>query len=171
MNTIIFDKLLIKTAFCCMASDGNIDKREIELIQSLYQESDLFKELDFQEVLNQLVGEINKNGKMFIQDYFDLLSKSDLTEKEELSLIELAIKTIYADEQVEYSEIKFFKNIRHRLEVNDERILEVFPDIEMFLEEDIITESILDKITKQYLDIAELPQFDLIDIGAHINKQ
>lgn len=171
MNTIIFDKLLIKTAFCCMASDGNIDKREIELIQSLYQESDLFKELDFQEVLNQLVGEINKSGKMFIQDYFDLLSKSDLTEKEELSLIELAIKTIYADEQVEYSEIKFFKNIRHRLEVNDERILEVFPDIEMFLEEDIITESILDKITKQYLDIAELPQFDLIDIGAHINKQ
>lgn len=171
MNTIIFDKLLIKTAFCCMASDGNIDKREIELIQSLYQESDLFKELDFQEVLNQLVGEINKSGKMFIQDYFDLLSKSDLTEKEELSLIELAIKTIYADEQVEYSEIKFFKNIRHRLKVNDERILEVFPDIEMFLEEDIITESILDKITKQYLDIAELPQFDLIDIGAHINKQ
>lgn len=31
METITFDKLLLKTAFCCMASDGNIDNREVEL--------------------------------------------------------------------------------------------------------------------------------------------
>ena len=31
MDTITFDKLLLKTAFCCMASDGNIDKREIQV--------------------------------------------------------------------------------------------------------------------------------------------
>ncbi|MDR2970152.1 MAG: TerB family tellurite resistance protein [Tannerellaceae bacterium] len=169
MNVTEFDKLLLKTAFCCMASDGDIDRREIEMIQSLCRESELFKELDFQEVFNQLVDEINRNGKQFIQDYFDLLGKSDLTEKEELMLIELAIKTIYADEQVEYSEIKFFKNIRYRLRIDDERIVEVFaevfPDIEMFLEKDIITGSILDKITKEYLDIAELPLFDFIDRG------
>lgn len=166
MDTIAFDKLLIKTAFCCMASDGNIDNREITMIQSLCQKSELFKEFDLQEAINQFVNEINKDGKQFIQDYFDLLNRSNLTEKEELSLIEFAVKTIYADEQVEYSEIKFFKNIRHRLKINNEKILEVFSDIEMFLEEDIVTESILDRITNQYLDMAELPLFDLIDIDS-----
>jgi hypothetical protein len=69
-----------------------------------------------------------------------------------------------ADEQIEYSEIKFFKNIRHRLKVSDENILAAFPDIEQFLEEDIVTESFLGKITSQYLEAADLPQFELIRI-------
>jgi hypothetical protein len=37
-------------------------------------------------------------------------------------------------------------------------------DIEQFLEQDIITESFLDKISSLYLDTAELPQFELINI-------
>jgi len=165
MEAITFDNLLLKTAFCCMASDGNIDEREVAMIQSLCNDSNFFKEVNFQESINKLIKDINKKGKQFIQDYFYLLNNSNLTEKEELILIEFAIKTIYADEQVEYSEIKFFKSIRHRLKISDEKILEQFSDIsniEQFLEEDIITESVLDKITSQYLDIAELPKFDLI---------
>lgn len=54
-----------------------------------------------------------------------------------------------------YAEIKFFKNIRHRLKISDENILAVFPDIEQFLEEDIMTKSFLDKITNQCLQAAE----------------
>ena len=93
-----------------------------------------------------------------------MLGKSTLTEQEELTLVDFAIQTIKADEQIEYSEIKFFKNIRHRLKVSDDSILAVFPAIEQFLEEDIVTESFLDKITNQYLEAAELPQFELISI-------
>jgi uncharacterized tellurite resistance protein B-like protein len=96
------------------------------------------------------VNKINTRGKEFISYYFDLLEKSTLTEKEELTLIDFDIQTIKADENVEYSEIKFFKNIRHRLKVSDDSILAVLPDIEQFLEEDIVTESFLDKITNQY---------------------
>ena len=65
-----------------------------------------------------------------------------------------------------YAEIKFFKNIRHRLEkLSDENILAVFPEIEQFLEEDIMTKSFLDKITNQYVQSADLPQFELISIN------
>jgi uncharacterized tellurite resistance protein B-like protein len=165
MDTISFDKLLLKSAFCCMASDGHIDNREIALIKKLCANSPLFKDFNFQEEINSLVNKINTRGKEFISYYFDLLGKSTLTEKEELTLIDFAIQTIKADEQIEYSEIKFFKNIRHRLKISDENILAVFPDIEQFLEEDIATESFLDKITKQYLEVAELPQFELISIN------
>jgi len=164
MDTISFDKLLLKTAFCCMASDGHIDNREIALIKSMCEKSTLFKEFNFQDEINLLVSKINTRGKEFISYYFDLLEKSILTEQEELTLIDFAIQTIKADEQIEYSEIKFFKNIRHRLKVSDDNILAVFPDIELFLEEDIVTESFLDKITNQFLEAAELPQFELINI-------
>lgn len=164
MEKITFDKLLLKTAFCCMASDGHIDNREIAILKSMCENSPLFKDFNFHEEINSLVGRINTGGKEFISYYFDLLRKSTLSEQEELTLIDFAIQTIKADGQIEYSEIKFFKNIRHRLKISDENILAVLPDIEQFLEQDIITESFLDKITSQYLETAELPQFDLISI-------
>lgn len=162
METISFDKLLVKTAFCCMASDGNIDKREIALIKTMCEKSPLFQNFDFHKELNSLVNKINIRGKEFISYYFDLLNDASLSEHEELTLIDFAIKTIKADEQIEYSEIKFFKNIRHRLKISDDKILSVYPDIEQFLEEDIITESYLDIIARQYLDSTQIPQFDLI---------
>lgn len=165
MNTMTFNKLLLKTVFCCMAADGNIDKREIALIKSLCENSPLFGNLNFKEEINQLVSNINTSGKEFIQHYFDLLKATELSEQEELTLIDFAIQTINADEQVEYSEIKFFKNIRHRLKISDEKILERFPEIEEYLEEDIITGGFLDKITSQYFEVFELPQFDLISIA------
>jgi len=164
MDTISFDKLLLKSAFCCMASDGHIDNREIALIKTMCENSPLFKDFNFQEEINSLVKKINTRGKEFISYYFDLLEKSTLTEKEELTLIDFAIQTIMADEKIEYSEIKFFKNIRYRLKVSDDNILAVFPDIEQFLEKDIVTKSFFDKITIQYLEAAELPQFKLISI-------
>lgn len=164
MDTISFDKLLIKSAFCCMASDGHIDIREIALIKTICENSPLFKDFNFQEEINSLVKKINMRGKEFISYYFNLLSHSTLTEKEELLLIDFAIQTIKADEEIVYSEIKFFKNIRHRLNVSDEIILANYPDIEQFLEEDVVTESFLNKITNQYLEAAELPQFELINI-------
>lgn len=165
MDTITFDKLLLKTAFCCMAADGNIDDREISLIKSMCEKSPLFNNFNFQEEINLLVGKINSGGKSFIQYYFDLLKQAELTEQEELNLIDFAIQTFNANDQVVYSEIKFFKNIRHRLKVSDEKILEHFPEIEMYLEQDIITDGFIDKITSQYFEASELPQFDLINLA------
>jgi len=162
MATISFDKILLKTAFCCMASDGNIDKREIALIKSICEKSTLFENFNIQEEINTLVKKINTRGKEFISSYFDLLDKSSFTEKEELILIDFAINTIKADDKIDYSEIKFFKVIRHNLKISDANILAAYPDIEQFLEQDIITEYYLEKITSQYLDTAELPQFELI---------
>ncbi len=164
METISFDKLLLQTAFCCMASDGNIDEREVALIQSMCEKSGLFENFNFQEEINQLVNELNAIGTVFIQQYFNTLKATELSEQEQLILIDFAIQTINADEVVEYSEIKFFKNIRHRLNISDDIILEKFPDIEDWLEQDIITDSFLENITSQFLNTTVLPQFDLISI-------
>ena len=165
MTTSNLNNLILHTAFCCMASDGNIDKREIATIKSMCEKSPLLENIDIQAELNLLVDKINIEGKSFITDYFELLKNTPLPEEDELTLIDFAIQTILADEIIEYSEIKFFKNIRYRLQVSDEKILERFaevPDIEMFLGQDIVTESFLDKISSLFLETVELPQFELI---------
>ena len=163
MNTITFDRLLLKTAFCCMASDGKIDKREVELIKSMCEKSLLFKEFNFEEEINILVKKLNERGKEFLSYYFNLLKNSSLTEEEELTLIDFAFNTIKADEQIEYSEIKFFKVIRKSLSVSDQRIIEKYPELEEYLEEDINTESMLEKLATSFLDAIELPVFNLLE--------
>ncbi|MFZ4798123.1 MAG: TerB family tellurite resistance protein [Bacteroidia bacterium] len=164
MKTITFDRLLLKTAFCCMASDGNIDKREIALIKLMCENSPIFKEFDFKKEINELVKNLNTSGKEFISYYFDLLKESNLSEEEELTLIVFAISTIKADDLIEYAEIKFFKVIRSNLKVSNERILEAFPEIEYWLEDDIIAGSHIDKLIYQYFESAELPKFELITL-------
>ncbi len=164
MSNINFNNLLLDTAFCCMASDGHIDNREVALIKKMCENSDVFQSFNFEEELNFRVAEINKDGKHFITKYFDNLNNSNLTEKDELILIDIAIQTIKADDQIEYAEIKFFKNIRHRLKISDESILSAYPEIEEFIERDLVVESYLDKITKQYFEITDFPKFDSIKI-------
>ena len=164
MEASNFEKLLLKTAFCCMASDGHIDQREVDTIEDLCAASDMFSELKLHNEVNSLVKEINNNGKQFIQLYLDTLDNSELTETEEITLIEFALKIINADELLEYSEIKFFKNIRHRLKISDENILLHHPSIEDFLEEDIKDDSYLETITAHFIETVELPQFDIITL-------
>lgn len=164
MERIEFEKLLFKTAFCCLASDGNIDKREIELIKTIFTNYEQYKGINFDEKINSFIKIYNEKGKDFFTFYFDILKEESFTLEEELEIIDIAIRTIQADELVEYSEIKFFKIIRHNLKSTDEQILKKFPDIELFLEDDIVTESLVDKITKQYFESVDFPQFEIVQL-------
>ena len=171
MGTTSFNQLLFQTAFCCMACDGDIDHREIAVIKSMCKKSPLFENFDYKTEINLLVDKVNTDGKKFMANYFELVENASLTEEEELNLMDIAIQTILADEVIEYAEIKFFKNIRYRLKVSNSKILERFDgitDMEQFLEQDIVTESLLDKITRQYLDAEELPQFEHISFDTTI---
>lgn len=162
METLQFNKLLLKTAFSCMACDGDIDKREIKLIKRLHKEKKTFGDLDVNTEMDNLLIAINKDGHQFMRDYFDELTTSKLTEADELNLIEVAIDTIKADEKVEYSEIKFFKVIRSKLKIDNEPILEKHPDFEDYLEQDIITDSYLARLQDDFFDTHISNEFELI---------
>lgn len=147
-----------------MACDGDIDKREIKLIRKLQLDFNIFGDLDIDRELESLLLAINKDGLRFLKDYFNELNESELSQSEELKLIEVAIATIKADEKVEYSEIKFFKVIRSKLEIDNKFILEKHPDFEEYLEEDIITESYLLRLQDDFFDTHDMPQFEKIDL-------
>jgi uncharacterized tellurite resistance protein B-like protein len=162
MEQISFNQLLLKTAFSCMACDGDIDKREIVLIKTMHQQNKIFGEIDINQELDNLLLEINRDGHKFLRSYFNDLSTTELSEQDELKLIEVAIDTIKADDKIEYSEVKFFKVIRSKLKIKNEPILALHPDFEEYLEQDIISESYLRKLQDDFFDTQVLPQLDFI---------
>lgn len=159
-----FDELLLKTAFCCMASDGEIAQEEIDTIQKLCQREEMLKKMDFQNEIKRFVEEINKQGMQFIKNYLDELEKTSLTELENINLLNIVFEVIFADGKVEYSEVKFFRNIRIRLRISDEAIEKNFantPDLDIFLAKDIVDHLSVEKVTQQYFSSIEIPQFNL----------
>lgn len=162
MESKYFDKLLLKTAFSCMACDGDIDQREIKLIKRMHLEKKAFGDIDVNYEMNNLLIAINKNSHQFLKEYFNEITAAELTEANELKLIEVAIDTIKADEKVEYSEIKFFKVIRSKLKIENEPILEKHPDFEEYLEQDIITDSYLSRLQNDFFDSHISNQLTLI---------
>ena len=114
--------------------------------------------------LDTLLLAINKDGHQFLKNYFNELTNFELSETNELKLIEVAIDTIKADDKVEYREIKFFKVIRSKLKIENEPILEKHPDFEDYLEQDIISESYLSRLQEDFFDTHISNEFELISV-------
>lgn len=164
MKQQIFNQLLLKTAFSCMACDGSIDKREVKLLKKMSNEKQEFGDIDINSQLDTLLLAINNDGHQFLKDYFSELTSTELSEDEELKIVEVAIDTIKADEKVEYSEIKFFKVIRSKLAISDEKVLKQHPDFEEYLEQDIISDSYLERLQNDFFDTNILPKFESIHL-------
>ena len=139
------NELYLKTAFCCMACDGDIADEEIALVKKWTTENSvLFGDLNVEESLNNYVSEINEKGVRFLSEYISEIENTELSENEQLQLLTVAIKMIEADNKIEYSEIVFFKKIRFKLNVSDEAILQKNPGKEDWLLPDIIEEDEFD---------------------------
>lgn len=120
-----------------MACDGDIAKEEVALIEDMTTKDNLFSVLDVQGKINEYVAAINREGKLFLNKYIEEVKATQLDDESALQLIKVAIKTIEADNQIEYSEISFFKKIRKNLQISDEAILKELPDKEDYLLPDI----------------------------------
>lgn len=134
MNT---QELYLKTIFCCMACDGDIANEEIALVHDITSKQDVFDGMDVNAVINGYVASINANGALFLKQYLKELSSQELSNEEQKMIVDFALQTIFADNRIEYSEVKFFKKIRSRLSITDEEILANHPDVEDFLLPDI----------------------------------
>lgn len=157
MNDTDFKNLLLKTAFCCMASDGNIDNNEIEAINSLCLQSELFNNVNYKEQLSEQANLLNSKGKDYVTEFLSSLSTFTLNENQQLKIVEFAFKTIEADEEIHYSEIKFFKAVRAKLNIPKELILQHFPDKDDFVADDIITDSSLHKtLMESFINLGDL---------------
>ena len=99
--------LYLKTAFSCMACDGEIAAEELELVKQYANSSALFEGLDIERKLNEFVAEINDQGQSFLAGYISEVANAQLHEEQELNLARIAIRMIEADNKIKYSEISF----------------------------------------------------------------
>ena len=120
-----------------MACDGEIATEEINLVKSLAEKTILFEGIDVESILNSFIQEINETGKKFLVDYLAEVKSAELNKNDELSVLDIAFKTINSDNIIEYKEVKFFKKIRTRLDITDEEIIEIYPEMEDFIQPDI----------------------------------
>ena len=155
------NELLLRTAFACMACDGDIASEEVELIKKIATEKHLFGDIDIDKELKKLVEEINTRGKSFLKRYLTILAEQDMTEEEELNIADVAVQTIRADNVIQYSEIKFFKVLRSNLKlVTDETLLEKIDGIdENYLAQDIQADYL--QIYDDYFNTIELHEFKI----------
>ena len=151
------NELYLRTAFCCMACDGEIADEEVALLNKLALTEQVFGDPDIQMSINNYIDSINKLGKVFLEEYLEDVRNACLDDSSSLQLVKIAIDTIEADNQVEYSEVSFFKRIRKQLSIKDEVILEAMPDKEDYLLPDVETEDIFDwSFSFQSIQLPEL---------------
>ena len=165
------NELLLRTAFACMACDGDIASEEVELIKQMSDEKHLFGDIDIDKELDKLVKEINSKGKGFLKHYLTSLSEEELTEEQELRVVDIAVRTIRADNVIQYSEIKFFKVLRSNLKiVSDETLLKTIEGIdENYLSQDIQAGYL--EMYDDYFNTIELPRFKLFEGGTNLQAQ
>ncbi len=156
-----FNKVLLLTSVCCMACDGEIAQEEVDLIKMMARKKHLFGDIEIDKELDILVNEINIKGKSFLKEYLNILAENNLTEEEELQVVDVAVQTIRADNCIKYSEIMFFKVIRSNLKVvSDETILEKIDGIdENYIAQDICNDNL--QTYDEYFNSIELMNFDL----------
>lgn len=155
------NELLLRTAFACMACDGEIAAEEVELIKQLAQERHLFGDIDINKELDTLIQEINQKGKAFLKNYLNNLAEQNLTEEQELQVADIAVQTIRADNHIEYNEIKFFKVLRSNLKsLSDETLIDKIKGIdENYLAQDIQEDYL--QMYDDYFNMIKLPIFEL----------
>ena len=150
--------LLLKTLFCCSACDGDIAPEEVSLVKELAEQDSTFADIDMEKILNEYIEEINVSGKMFLKSYLNDVTETSLSDDEQVKLIDLAIKMIEADNQILYSEVKFFKKIRKHLSVSDNYILEKLPSSKDYLLPDISSED------KDFEDVGNFQQISFTEV-------
>lgn len=135
----VFEKLLLQTAFSCMACDGEIAHEEVETIKSFAKDRNIFGNLNVEEELQSMVDSINNKGKAFLKQYLLMVSDSNLSVNQECAILQIALDAIKSDNDIRYSEIKFFKVLRSNLKnIADEEIMERVNGIdESYLAQDI----------------------------------
>lgn len=124
-----FKEVLLKVAVCAIACDGDIDDREIEVLHKIEKESPYFSALDLSEILEKSLESCSKDLNTFKNNVLDILKSNTLNIVQELSVLEISLRIIAADEIEEDSEREFINDLRVHLDLDDFLIEQRFGDI------------------------------------------
>ena len=158
MDKIEFKKLLFKVAFCTMACDGHIDKREIEEMKIMDRKTSFFEAIDLSDELSQLIKDLENKRTKVIEELFASLKETKLNPVQELLVLEVALRIINADKKHDENEIKFIHLLRAKLELHDETINDRFGEIDILYTNEYSRNIIIGKTDIEFAESIKLPE-------------
>jgi uncharacterized tellurite resistance protein B-like protein len=122
-----FKDFLFRSAVIAMACDGDIAEKEIEEIKIIVNNEIYFMGYDFQEALNDNIEKIRGNGKSEINSYLQEIESNNLNEHQEILLIEVLLRIIESDNEVQENELKFLQMVKSKLKADEQTLIVKFP--------------------------------------------
>lgn len=131
MESIDFKNILFKSAMCMMASDGEIHESECKEIKDLIEDTQYFTGIESEKVFADYIKDIQNRGRIVIDEFISTISESDINIVQKLLMLEVLLRIIHADNNIDKSEIAFLHNVRTKLKIHEELIKERFGTIEL----------------------------------------
>lgn len=127
MKTEAFQEFLLKSAISAIACDSHIDESEISEIKNMAENEIYFMGYDFEKALSKNINYIKEKGASAINEYLNEVTSANLSERQELILMEVLIRAIESDGKIEPSEVKFLQMVKSKLRMSEEVIITKFP--------------------------------------------
>lgn len=162
MFEITFEETLLEAAFFTMACDGDIAFAEVAAIQAMASQSSIFGDLKVEELLNIKVKKLNQFGNLFITRFLRRLKNDSFSEDQKSTLLKVIMDVIYSDEEVEYNEIRFFRNVQANIQASNELVLKVNTNASELIGEEVFSNDITDVTKSQYFTDMKNIEFDEI---------
>ena len=149
MDITKFKRLLFETACCAVACDYHIDEREIHELQYISESTTYFKDIDLSKQFENFLADFKGNETETINRLVGKIKDAPLSPVEELLILEIVLRLIYADTKIDEKEIAFLKSIRLALSVSDEVITDRFGGIDILIKEHKIVKPADEKDVKK----------------------
>lgn len=130
MEAIDYKNILLETAVSAIACDGDIDKREIAALKNIEKNSPYFSSEDLSETLEKSLKKCSTDITKYQKSVFNKIKKGKLNLLQELTLMEISLRIIAADEIEEDLEKDFIINLRKCLGISDLILFQRFGKIE-----------------------------------------
>tara|TARA_Y100001970_G_scaffold292427_1_gene433690 strand:+ start:1870 stop:2373 length:504 start_codon:yes stop_codon:yes gene_type:complete len=134
MNKKKFQSILFDVACASMACDGRIDKSELDMLKDISENSTYFQGIDFSKKINEFKINAEKNLSKALDTIFESIKISKFDSIQELLILEVSLRIIYADVKIDPNEVDLVKKIRACLKIDDQYIIKRFGRIEFLID-------------------------------------
>lgn len=149
MDSTQFKKLLFEVACCAVACDYDIDEREIRELQYIDKSTTYFKDIDLSIQLDNFLADLKGNEAETIDALLEKIGNASMTPVQELLVMEIVLRLIYADLKIDEREIDYLKSIRLALSISDEVITDRFGKIDILIKEQKIATPTDEKVVEK----------------------
>ena len=133
MDKTKFTNLLFDIACSAVTCDGHIDEKEIRELKHINRTTTYFKDIDLSKRLDRFLNNFKYNADQTINNILDHTKDEFLNPVEEMLVLEVALRLIYADTKIDEKEIKFIESVRSCLGLDDEMITQRFGVIDFLI--------------------------------------